>query len=269
MFEYGMPRRKRSSAATALPPLRVDRRRSEPLYLQVARHLERAVTDGNLRPGDRLDGELGLAEAWGVSRATMRKAIEELVARGILVRRHGAGTQVMPQVSEGVRGGVEGLFNELKRRGEHPETKVLTYEVIPADEDIAAALWKKPGDMVLHLERLRLSNGRPMAIMRNWLSLSPEVVPHDALESVGLYEILRSAGIRMKLAQQTIGAEVAGAASARLLSVKRGSPVLSIQTTAFTDAGRPIDFGRHKYRGDLYRFAVTKVERRLSSDATA
>ncbi len=249
-----------------MPALEVDRKAGDPLYLQVARHIEGAVRDGTLRPGDTLTGELGLSAAWGVSRATMRKAIEELVVRGILIRRHGAGTQVMPQGADGIRG-VEGLSDELRRRRQKPEARVLQYECIPADDDIARTLMINVGDEVLHLERLRLADGAPIAIMRNWIPGGRELVPRKALERVGLYELLRSAGIQMRVAQQSVGAHLAGAASARLLAVKRGAPLLSVHTTTFSDTGRPVELGRHEYRGDLYRFDLTKVERRLTAEA--
>ncbi len=197
----------------------------------------------------------------------MRKAIDELVRQGLLVRRHGAGTQVLP-TRLGRGGGVEGLYDELKRAGRSPTTEVVTLEVREAGPDVAEELWLNPGDPVVYVERIRKADDVPMAIMRNWLPR--ELVDLDVadLELHGLYEVLRSSGVRMRMAQQSIGAEAAGSRSAQLLGIRKGGPVLSIETTTFADSGKPVEVGRHEYRGDMYRFPVTKVERQYGTEAT-
>jgi DNA-binding GntR family transcriptional regulator len=238
-----------------------------PLYLRVARHIESAIVDGQLSPGDRLDGEIGLAEGFGVSRATMRKSIDELVRQGLLVRRHGAGTQVLPTRLDGA-GGVEGLYDELKRNGRTPTTDVITLEVRDAEPDIAEALRLSPGDPVIYVERVRRADRVPIAIMRNWIPYGLIELDAADLESHGLYEVLRKGGVRMRMAEQSIGAEAARSTSARLLDIRKGSPVLSIETTTFADSGKPVEVGRHEYRGDMYRFPVRKVERQYGTEAT-
>jgi DNA-binding GntR family transcriptional regulator len=238
-----------------------------PLYLRVARHLEDAIRDGHLVAGDRLDGEIGLAESLGVSRATMRKAIDELVRQGLLVRRHGAGTQVLPSRSDRA-GGVEGLYDELKRADRTPTTDVLALEVREADESIAEEFGIAQGEDVVYLERVRKADDVPVAIMRNWLPANLVDLDANDLQTHGLYEILRKGGVRMRMAHQSIGAEAADSNTARLLGIKKGSPMLTIQTTTYADSGKPVDVGRHEYRGDMYRFPVTKVERQYGTEAT-
>jgi DNA-binding GntR family transcriptional regulator len=245
----------------------LDRDHREPLYLRVARHIEETIRDGQLSPGDRLDGEIGMAEGLGVSRATMRKAIDELVRGGLLVRRHGAGTQVLPTRSDR-SGGVDGLYDELKRADRRPTTEVIALEVRAAEEKIAEQLWLNPGDDVVHLERVREADGVPIALMRNWLPSDLIDLDADDLIAHGLYEILRKRGVQMRMAQQSIGAEAANSRVARLLGVKRGSPMLTIETTTYGDSGKPVEVGRHEYRGDMYRFPVTKVERQYGTEAT-
>lgn len=235
--------------------------------MRVARHIESAIHDGHLSPGDRLDGEIGLAEALGISRATMRKAIDELVRQGLLVRRHGAGTQVLPTRSDRP-GGVEGLFDELKRSDRVPTTEVIRLDVGAAEADIAAELWLESDDPVVHVERIRKADGVPIAVMRNWIPADLVKLTASDLERDGLYEILRKGGVRMRMAQQSIGAVAADSRSARLLEIKKGSPLLSIETTTYADSGRPVEVGHHEYRGDMYRFPVTKVERQYGSEAT-
>lgn len=263
-----MPRTRKSQPTVGLPPIALDKENDGPLYLRVARHIETSIVDGHLSPGDRLDGEIGLAESLGVSRQTMRKAIDELVRQGLLVRRHGSGTQVLPTRSDRTGGGVEGLYDELKRAGRRPSTQVIVLEVRQADPESAAELGLNPGAEVLYLERVRTADDEPVAIMRNWIPADLIELHASDLETHGLYEILRKGGVRMRMAQQSIGAEAASSASARLLGVKKGSPLLTIQTTTYADSGKPVELGRHEYRGDMYRFPVTKVERQYGTEAT-
>jgi DNA-binding GntR family transcriptional regulator len=243
-----------------LPPLKIDRADPAPLYFQVARHIEDAVEAGRLRPGDQLDGEIGLAERWGISRATMRRAIEELVARGILVRKHGVGTQVMPR-GTGRSADVTSLYDELVHSGRAPSTRVLRCETRAADNDVATALGLEPGVGVVYLERLRSADAQPIALMRNWLPVGLVEVDASALEQHGLYDLLRAAGIEMRIAQQSIGAESASTEYAELLGVSIGTPVLTIDSVTYAYSSQPIDLGRHAYHPSRYRFQITNVAR--------
>lgn len=262
-----MPRTRRSQPTVGLPPLPSDDINTEPLYLRVARHIELAIAEERLSAGDRLDGEIGLAASLGVSRATMRKAIDEVVRQGLLVRRHGAGTQVLSTRAER-SGGVEGLYDELTRSDRLPTTEVIALEVRAAEPDIASELWLRPAEPVLYVERIRLAAGVPIALMHNWLPEHLLDLTVAELEARGLYEILRGAGVRMRIAHQSVGAVPADSRTAKLLRVRKGSPMLSIETTTYADLGKPTEVGRHSYRGDMYRFPVTKVERQYGTEAT-
>jgi len=255
-----MPRGRSATVGTTLPPLDLSRPDPAPLYARVARHIEQAVADGVLAAGDRLDGEIGLAERLGVSRQTMRRAIEELVNRGILMRKHGVGTRVAPSPS-GRPAGVSSLYDELHQAGRSPATQVRVLEVIEADEDTATILELQPGDAVIHLERLRLAGGTPLAIMRNWIPAALVELDRLELEKRGLYEILRDAGADMRIAHQSIGAEPADAESAALLEVPAGTAMLSLHTITYAGLGRPVERGRHTYRADSFRFEITNVGR--------
>ena len=123
---------------TALP-IQVDRNSPVPLYFQVAQHLEQMIESGDLATGTRLENETGLADQFGLSRQTMRRAIEYLVDRGLLVRRRGVGTQV---VHAKVRRQVEltSLYDDLAASGRTPTTRVLKAEVSHASDQVADAL---------------------------------------------------------------------------------------------------------------------------------
>ena len=137
-----------------------------PLYFQVAEQLERAIVDGVLAPGERVPNEVALADELGLSRPTMRQAIQILVDKGMLVRKRGVGTQV---VKAQIRRPVEltSLNDDLVRTGQDPSTKVLSIERGAADAAAAAELRIKPGDEVWQVERLRLVGDQPLALMAN------------------------------------------------------------------------------------------------------
>jgi DNA-binding GntR family transcriptional regulator len=254
-----VPSQRTGSTASALPPLELDRREiAAPLHVQVSRHIESAIDDGVLRPGDRLDGEIALAEQLGVSRATMRQAFRELELRGLLLRKHGVGTHVM-DAGRRRQTGLSSLHYELAEAGRRPSTRVLLVERGEAHADVAEALDLRVGAEVLVLRRVRLADGEPVAVMCNWLPADLiDVVPHD-LERRGLYELLRVRGLKMRVARQVIAAAAADAVQGQFLDVAEGTPLLTLRTVTYTDRGRPVDYGLHAYRPDRYRFEVINV----------
>jgi DNA-binding GntR family transcriptional regulator len=238
----------------------LDRASPIPLYFQVARQIEAAIERGDLRPGQRLDNEVDLADRYGLSRPTMRRAIEELVAKGLLVRKRGVGTQVVHgQVKRPVE--LSSLYDDLSKTDQQPATQVVSLETVPAEEDVATALGLATGAPVIALERLRYARGEPLAIMRNWLPTDLGALDVEALRDGGLYELLRAFGVHMRIAQQRIGASAATPAEARLLGVRRGAALLTMQRTTYDDTGRPVELGRHVYRADSYTFEITLVGR--------
>jgi GntR family transcriptional regulator len=251
-----------SGSVLAFSPasIAIDRASPVPLYYQVAQQLEQAIEGGELRPGTRLDNELVLADVLGVSRPTLRRAIEYLVDRGYLVRKRGVGTQVMhPKVRRPVE--LSSLYDDLVLSGKNPRTVVRSLETLPATDAVAHALNLDEGTPVVALERLRYAEGEPLAVMRNWIPPGRvELVP-ELLERTGLYSLMRAAGMRPHLASQTIGARKATAPEARLLQATNSEPVLTMQRTTYNDVGQPIEYGSHIYRASRYSFEIALVSR--------
>jgi DNA-binding GntR family transcriptional regulator len=238
----------------------VDRSSPVPLYYQVALELERAIQSGELAPGSRLDNEIALADRLGLSRPTVRKAIEYLVDRGYLVRKRGIGTQVVhPKVRRPVE--LTSLWDDLATSGKDPRTTVRSLRTVSAPDAVAHALRVEPGSPVVALERLRYAGDEPLAIMRNHLPAGLVELTADALERGGLYQLMRAAGIRPHMASQTIGARSASAAEARLLEGRAGEPLLTMRRTTYDDGGRAVELGDHLYRASRYSFEVVLVTR--------
>ena len=142
----------------------VDRVSPVPLYAQVSAQIEHAIESGALEPGFKLENEIALAEQLGLSRPTMRRAIQDLVGKGLLVRKRGVGTQVVHgRVRREVK--LTSLYDDLSKAGKVPGTKVLTNVVQPAPAPVAEELHIPAGDHVLHLERLRLAGEEPLALV--------------------------------------------------------------------------------------------------------
>ena len=240
--------------------LELDRSSPVPLYFQVARQIESAIETGELGPGDRLENEIGLADRLGLSRPTMRRAIQELVAKGLLVRKRGVGTQVVHgQVKRQVE--LTSLYDDLNRLHQAPTTRVLVHTVERAEEEVAEQLGVPPGTDVLHLERLRCTHAEPLALLRNWLPAGlAGLLCEESLESRGLYELIRSAGIHMRVAKQRVGARAATSAEGKLLGLGRGAPLLTAERTSYDDRGNAVEFGRHVYRSDSYSIEFTLVD---------
>jgi DNA-binding GntR family transcriptional regulator len=146
----------------------LDRSSPVPLYYQLAQAIEAAIRDGHLAPGDRFENELDLAKRLTLSRPTTRRAIQEVVDKGLLVRKRGVGTQV---VQNPVHRRVEltSLFDDLARAGQEPTTQLLDYQVGKADDDVAAELNLAKGHEIVIIQRLRSANGEPLAVMTNYL----------------------------------------------------------------------------------------------------
>jgi DNA-binding GntR family transcriptional regulator len=240
----------------------VDRRSPVPLYFQVAEQLEQSIIAGTLAPGARLPNEIVLADQLSLSRPTMRQAIRHLVDKGLLVRKRGVGTQVVRSQSQ-VRRSIElsSLHDDLARAGQEPSTTVRDLRVVPAPEKVATALDLPTGSPVLRIRRLRCARGEPLALMTNYLPKDLVQLTAAALEERGLYEILRHAGIQLRVARQTIGARPATATQAKDLREPKGAALLTMTRTAYDDVGRAVEYGSHLYRASRYSFELTLIER--------
>lgn len=237
----------------------LDRTSPIPLYFQIAEQLKAAITDGTIQPGGRLDNELELADRLGVSRPTVRQAVQRLVEEGLVVRRRGLGTVVQaPRILRPVA--LSSLYDDLAAAHRSPSTTVLSVQETDADSEVAEELALTPGARVLVIERLRMADESPLAIMRNYLPAGLlRGHPETDLEHTGLYELLRGQGVQPHAGDQVIGARRATAQEAKLLQVARGATLLTMVRTAYDAAGKPVEHGMHAYLADRYSFKMTLV----------
>lgn len=222
-----------------------------PLYRQLATHIRQLIADGVVKSGQALPSERELMEITGTSRVTIRKALEQLIEEGLLLRRQGAGTFIAPSREQsGQR--LTGFSADAKSRGESPSSVWLVKSCAKATEDEAKHLGLNEGDAVMRFSRLRLSDGEPLAIEH-------AVIPKSALPSpdvVGdsLYQALRDYGKHPKQGTQKLRASLASPIEAGLLTVKDGSEVLRIERQTYLSDGSAVEYTRSVYRGDKYVF---------------
>lgn len=227
-----------------------------PLYYQVASQIETAIDSGDLPVGARLGNEIDLAARLGLSRPTVRQAIGSLVDKGLVIRRRGAGTQV---VFNRVKRSLElsSLFDDLAAVDQQPTTRVLVNEVVTASDDLAHRLGIPEGESVLRLERVRSARGEPIARMRNYLPAGLIQPSSAVLEERGLYQLLRAEGVRLHAAHQSIGARIAEQADSELLDEPVGAALLTMERTTYDQAGTVVEYGSHVYRASRYSFDLS------------
>ena len=241
-----------------LTALAVDRSSPIPLWFQVAQHFEQSIAAGTLPQGTLLDNEIVLAQRLGISRPTMRRAMEQLVDQGLIVRRRGIGTRVVqPKVRRPLE--LTSLHDDLANAGQEPTTAVLRFETVGADANVAGRLRLEEGEPVVLVERLRSAREQPIARMTNWLPADIVTFEADGLAATGLYDLLRRTGVHLHSATQTVGARTATAAEARQLGESRGAALLTMERETLDDHGTVVEFASHLYAASRYSFEINLV----------
>lgn len=234
---------------TALPPLDD----ATPLYQQLAQRLASEVRAGHFRTEQALPSERTLSETLGVSRVTARKAIDVLVAQGLVLRRHGAGNFIAPRLEQ-ASSKLASFSDELRQRGYSPSSDWITRTTSNPSPTEREALGLGRGQQVARLERLRLADGVPMALEHSVLPL--ELLPQPQTLHGSLYQYLADQGSAPVRARQTVRAINADDHTAQRLDLAPGSALLWVQRTAHDAQGRPVEFTQSYCRSDYYHFVA-------------
>lgn len=238
-----------TSLAEAIGPL--DSRARMPLYRQLQRALQAAIDQRILNPEDALPAERDLAADFDVSRITVRKALDGLVADGLLIRRQGSGNFISVRVEKNFAL-LTSFSEDMRARGRQPRSVFLRRSEGTVTPEESLALRLSPGTPVYRFHRLRYADDAPMAI--EYATLVATALP--SLESVdtSLYEALERSGHRPVRALQRLRAVLLTAAQADLLNAKPGDAGLLVERLGSLRDGRAIEFSQSFYRGDTYDF---------------
>ena len=240
-----------------------------PLYLQVEMTLKEMIEGLVYSPGDRIPSERELADTLGVSRMTVRRAIENLTRHGLLERRSTQGTFVkQPQVLRRVgKEFAQGLTQMLRMTGAAPGSRLLLFDIIPAPVKIAEKLQLRIGETVVILRRLRLANGTPFCIETSYLpqKLVPDLCAEDfALENTSLYAILRDRyGIEVCKNDETLKVSFATPEEAELLGLRINSPIILLRSVISNESDQAVEYLKSVNHPDRVVFHSTTVIRSL------
>jgi GntR family transcriptional regulator len=242
--------------------LRLDRSAPLPLYAQLRDALLREVHEGGLQPGDRFPSEAAIRSRYRVSRATVRQALADMEASGVIQKVQGLGSFVaVPKIRHVA---LLTSFTELaSSQGFTPSHRVLASSVQEVPADAAGEIGLPAGTPCRFLRRLFLADGEAVGLGETWLPLDA-LNGHDGLldsrqlDEGSMYEVLQREPIRLALdhAVETISSGVADPASAELLGCDPGTPVLLIRRHTFTPDGRAIESTRLVFVGDKYEYRV-------------
>ncbi|MFH8252726.1 GntR family transcriptional regulator [Microbacterium sp. B2969] len=206
-----------------------------------------------LGPGRRLPSERDLSADWGVARMTLRGAVDELVAEGLLERRHGSGTYtVFSPVLRVI--GLTSFTHDMRSRGIEPSSRILDFRTITADDALASRLHIPVGSPVFWVSRLRLGNAEPVAIesVRIPVSYAPQLTRADLEGS--LYEVLAARhALVASAASMRIEPVLPDPASAELLGIGGDQACLRVRMVDTDRTGRVVMLATCLYRGDKYQ----------------
>jgi GntR family transcriptional regulator len=221
-----------------------------PLYRQIKELILQALVNREWRPGEAIPSEVELAGRFGVSQGTVRKAIDELAAENLLVRRQGKGTFVASHSDPRAFYRFLRLV-PLSGANEHAKSVPLECWRAKAGPEAERVLGVKPGDPIIIVRRVLEFSGKPVVLDEIYLpgevfaGLTLEVLKESQVSLYSLFEA--KFGVRMIRAEERLRAVAADRASAELLHVPEGSPLLSVERTSFTYGDRPVEWRRGLY----------------------
>jgi GntR family transcriptional regulator len=248
-------------SAPALPPTaregEADAPSFSPLYQQVKASMTRGLQAGEWRPGEAIPSELELAARFRVSQGTVRKAVDELAAENLLVRRQGKGTFVATHAEEKVQFRFLRLTPDDGDSG-RMERRFIDCRRMRSPPDVARSLSLQSGESVLQVRRLLSFRGSPVVLDDIWLpgalfrGLTAERLSQYRGPMYGLFEA--EFGVRMIRAEEKIRAVAAGAAEAEWLGVAAGAPLLGVERLSLTYGDKPVELRRGLYNTALHHY---------------
>ena len=234
---------------------RLQNESSSPLYHQLMQRIADDIEKGNYPVGSRIPPEHELEKTYEVSRVTVRRALAELTAEGLLERKQGKGTFVStPRISQDLKS-IHSFHDSCKKNGVRAGTRVIHVTEIEADATDIADLNLREGDRVVETLRVRSADGEPVALEKNHFSTVYSYLENENLNG-SLYNVLRDYGVEPKQATHDISMTFATEAQAKLLNIEPGSPLMRLKEVVYDQKGRPLHNSVQLIRGDRFVFRI-------------
>lgn len=235
----------------------VQRNSPEALYAQIARHLEREVVT-LYKAGDALPPEHELAERFGVNRHTLRRAVEELISKGILDRRHGKGTFVLDGPADYVLGSSTRFTETFESLGKTASNRILRKLVVPARGGVATRLRLAENDPVVWIESLRLADDRIICVISHFLPQQafPELL--NEYQGGSLHKHLADRyGLKLWRIESLISGALPQGDDASLLGMPQNHPVLRVKSVNVSERdGTPLEYALTRFRADRIQLRI-------------
>ena len=253
--KQSLPKRVKRSDWTSF---RTNKSLPSPLYHQIFSFLRDRILEGSFASGAIFPSESQIEKALEVSRITARRALEELAARGLIVKTQGKQSIVaLYRPSTQLVAGVEGMIENNRRMGDATSVEMLSHEQVPAGTEVATKLKVKHKAAVLWSVRVRRLNGVPFSYAVTHLPLFvSRQVKTEQMSTRPLIDLLEAAGIVIARAEQVISAVQATPEVARALHVEPGAALLSSERIVYDRFERPVELICVQYRPDLYQYGV-------------
>lgn len=236
----------------------IDKNSPVPIYYQLEEYIKQQIEDGTLKTEETIPSEREYAEKYQISRMTVRQALNNLVTEGLLYRQKGRGTFVNKQRVEQELQGLTSFTEDMLARGFKPGNRLVSFEILPADPQVAQRLKVAEHTPVYEMKRVRLADDLPMAFETTYVpanlikGLTEEVITQS------LYSYVEEKlGLVIMEATQQIESSIAKDTETIHLQIEKGSPTLLIRRTSFLEDGTPFEFVKSAYRADRYTFVHT------------
>ena len=239
----------------------LDKNLPVPLYHQLQAVLKAQIESRSWQPGEQLPNEAKLAESFGVSKITVRQALEELADLGYIRREHGRGTFVAHRkFDEGPRE-LTSFTEEMRRHELVATSRILAHSVLESDAKVADALRVPLRSPVFVLKRVRLAGGEPVSVQTAHIPAALVPGIEIGVES-SLYEVLQTRyHLYAARARETYFAALADPPVTELLGIRTGSPVFAVERVTLLPNEKPFEFVQSAVRGDRYTIVLDLVKR--------
>jgi GntR family transcriptional regulator len=224
---------------------KIDHRSKLPRYEQIARNLRELILNGDLRTGEAVPSEWELADLYGVSRLTVRRAIDDLARQNWLNRRHGVGTFVSKPLVASIAPSKLSFTEQMRAIGRTPGSRLVCSQTEPASPRVALSLGIPEGEPAIKITRVRLADEIPILLETSYLHRQrfPELAGATSLEGGSLYEHLRvHYGVVISRMDQTLQPVLLREAQAGWLADEPGAPSILSKIVAYNSDGEPIEY---------------------------